>query len=351
MSLLILLLVAMIPKTSKNPYKLGRKSHQHIINLFLFLLISSSIVYYIQHQTPNNIHKTKYAKLNKPLDLSAVVGTKNGECHASPDLLKAGDKGRPKEEWQKPIWFVTLHNSFPDNAHRLLIRNLTLLFNGGKSFYTSMKGKLRHCIGDTETATCAISDLPTKNFQNYSRKYMMYIRNPLTALPYSANMKDVKYHSLEGQMTVDKWRKTRDEWLTKMMEEWIGSIETWRKSPDFDIGLYIVHEDLMDPHKGPDVLREMAKIFREAGFDTIEDGKIPCAWLMSLGADNIQQHHMRGYEYNDYIPGYTKKQKKFIIDKVTAYMAEVGDSDKPLASILKRYIDDIRVNTVLDKSQ
>lgn len=259
--------------------------------------------------------------------------------------------GRPKEEWAKPVWFVALHNSYADSTHRLLVRNLTLLFSGGKSFYSSMRGKLKLCIGDTETAACSIGgELPTKNFENYSKKYVMLIRNPLTVLPYSVNMKNMKYHNLEGQVNVELWRATRDEWLTKMMDEWVESIDKWRKAPDFEIGSYIIHEDLMDPHHGPNALRQMAKVFREAGFNTIEDGKIPCAWLMSLGADNIQQYHIRGYEFNDYIPGYTKKQKKMIIKKLTAFIDEVGDSDKMLVSILKRYIDDIRVNTVLDRS-
>ena len=180
---------------------------------------------------------------------------------------------------------------------------------------------------------------------------MMLIRNPLTVFPYSTNIKNMKYHNLEGQMDIKTWRKTRDEWLTKMIDDWVGTINEWRKMPDFEIGLYVVYEDLMDPHQGPNVLREMAKVFREAGFSTIEDGKIACAWLMSLGADNIQQHHIKGYEFNDYIPGYTKGQKQLIIKKLKAFMDEVGDSDKMLVSILNRYIDDIRVNTVLEKSQ
>ena len=84
----------------------------------------------------------------------------------------------------------------------------------------------------------------------------MVIRNPIrTVLPYSANIKYIKYHGLVGQMTIEKWKEIRAKRLETMMDEWLNQIGDWRKSSNFELGLYIVFEDfLMNPMKGLDVL-------------------------------------------------------------------------------------------------
>ena len=85
----------------------------------------------------------------------------------------------------------------------------------------------------------------------------------------------------------------------------------WRDNSNYDVGLYIVYEDLMDENKGPDVLRRIATITREAGFTiTIEDEDISCAWYNSLGEERVEQYRKNKYDYNDYVPGFTKEQQE-----------------------------------------
>jgi hypothetical protein len=259
---------------------------------------------------------------------------------------------KPKEEWHKSLWFVTAHHTFEGSVHRELIKNITKLKVGGKSFYASIKGSLRHCIGTTETASCSIGDLPTKQFENYQNKYVLVIQNPKTAMPLAANKKAIKYHGIEGQITIESWRSTRKDWFEKMVEDWIKQIKEWRDS-QFDIGMYIVYEDLMDPKRGPEVVRELAKVFKQAGFDTIDDEQIRCAWMTSIGVESIKEYHVNNkYEFGDYIPGYTKKEKQFMVEKLSEYMNNIKSSDNGdgLVKILNRYIDDIQGNAVIDES-
>ena len=255
---------------------------------------------------------------------------------------------RPKDSWAKPIWFAAMHHSFPDDIFRSLIQNLTNMNQGGKSFYVSTRGTLKHCYGVTETAACSIGDVPTKNFDRYQDKYMIFIRNPTTSLPYGANMKSIKYHGLDGQMPIDNWRSTRKEWMEGLIDGWIQHISNWKQT-SYQLGMYIVYEDLYDYHKGPYVLKQMTQLLKEGGFHTIQtDLELQCAWLMSLGKENIVKYNERGYEFDDYIPGFTEEQKQMMIDKLSKYLEDMNGSDVVLESILKGYIKAIENNIVID---
>merc|ERR1711884_182940 len=103
----------------------------------------------------------------------------------------------------------------------------------------------------------------------------MLLRSPRTLLPYAVNMKEKKYHGLEGQYPKDQWKSTRAEWLSKMVEEWIQNLRDWQNAP-YEPALYIVYEDLIDPIKGPKVMKRMAKVLKDNGVETIEDKDIQC---------------------------------------------------------------------------
>lgn len=134
--------------------------HQYVtVSKFLVLFLCASTI--ALHWFKNGIIHFDDAEFNeqkKLLNLSSVVPKESDLC-TSP--LQVSTKVKQKEEWSKSLWFVALHNSFTE--HNELIKNLTLLPNGRKSFYSSIKGSLWHCIGDTETASCVIGALPTKN--------------------------------------------------------------------------------------------------------------------------------------------------------------------------------------------
>lgn len=258
---------------------------------------------------------------------------------------------KPKESWSKPIWFASMHHSMEDHLFKDMIQNLTQMNQGGKSFYASIKGSLRHCISTiSETAACAIGATPTKNFDNYNNKYMIFVRGPRLVFPYVANMKAMKYSGLEGQMKIENWRALRDEYLDGMIDGWIQHITDWKKTK-YTLGMYIVYEDLMDYEKGPGVFKKMANVLNEGGFETVQsDDQIRCAWFMSLGKENIMKYHEKEYDFDEYIPGYKAEQKQTMIAKLTNFMNEIGDSDKELESIVSNYIKDIEDKMVIDES-
>ncbi len=257
---------------------------------------------------------------------------------------------KPKNKWRKPLWFATPHHTLPDKMDRNIVNQLTLLQAGGKSFYFSSPGTLRHCAGNTETATCSVSNAPAPKFKDsFYNKYFMIVRNPMTLLPYSANKKAILYSGLKGQMPIDQWRKIRKEWFGKMMSEWVGAFTDWMNA-GYEVGLYIVYEDLMDGQKGPKVLKEMANVLNEAGFSTVDDKDLPCVWYNGIGAEHIREYHKNSqYEFGDYTPGFSNEEQKLMLEKLEALMADV-EENAPLVTVLKRYIKEIEDNFPFDTS-
>ena len=264
---------------------------------------------------------------------------------------KATHPPRPKQEWRKPLWFIQANHVMPSGIDKNIINQLTQLQGGGKSFYASRKGKLRHCVGTDETATCFVSGVPTYK-DSFYKKTLMLVRNPATLFPFSMNMKGILYHGLEGQTPIEDWRKSRDEWFDKSLNSTINELKSYTDF-EYEVGLYIAYEDLMDVVKGPKVLKEISKVLNEAGFETVEDSHLPCVWYDAVGADNIMNYHKNSnYEYSDYKPGYTKEQQKTMLEKLEAFIKDIdAETNEPLVEIIQRYHNDIKDNLTLDASE
>lgn len=271
-----------------------------------------------------------------PLDLS-----KFSNCTRRPSL-----EPKPKEEWAHAIWIGTPNYSLSESIHKDLINQLTGLANGGKSFYASTK-QLRHCIGTTETATCSVSNAPPENDLFHS-KYMLVLRNPKSLLPFAANSKGNLYHGYTGQTPIEQWRNIRDTWMEKMMSDWVSDIKDWMKT-NYEIGLYIVYEDLFDIQKGPNIVKEIANVLKEGGFEVVDDDDFPCVWYNSIGEEKIQQYHKNKYDFDEYIPGFTEEQQELMTSSINEFIDEVRDNDIKLESILTRYVNNIRTETIIDK--
>lgn len=247
----------------------------------------------------------------------------------------------PKEEWTtKPVWLTQFHHSMPHHLDENLINPLTMTADGAKDFYISKPG-LHKCVGDTETVTCnnihpklpADIDLMYNDF--YS-KYILFIRNPMTAIPSSHNWKLNKFHGLEGQTPEDDWGETRDGWVERMWKQWKKSILEWKASK-YDLGMYLVYEDLMDVRRGPKTLQKMAVLLQEAGFDVVDDeDAINCIWYNGIGKERLEVHKEMGQEYEDYIPGFRENHKTFFIDELNKLIREIKGDDV-LENILLRY--------------
>jgi hypothetical protein len=347
-----------------NPYKKKKKSlRTKILFLIVIGIVFVTFSYYKQSTKTNEKVRKDYiagtttgtissnSDNSTPLDLNTLQQKCSNLPPPTTYILN------PDENWSKPIWFAALFHSFPDKTHKELINQLTNLKQGGKSFYASVKDKLRHCLGITETATCFTGDLPkVQNRDKFYDKYIMVIRNPKTTFPSADNMKNMKYHDLIGQVPIDEWRNVRDTYIEKMMDEWVDKITEWKKT-DYDVGLYLVYEDLLDSVKGPGVVKQIGNLLHESGFEIVNEEQIPCVWYSAVGEAEIKQYQKNKYDYNDYVPGYTKEQQQLMMNRLESLMGDIardgdGDSgggDVELLRILKEYHDDIRDNIIIDE--
>lgn len=249
----------------------------------------------------------------------------------------------PKDEWTtKPIWFPHFHHSMPVHLDEKLVNPITRTVSGAKDFYTSAPG-LHQCVGDTQTVTCnnihpkVDMDIDSQ-YDNFYSKYIMFVRNPMIAIPSSHNSKLNRFHSVVGQTPEDDWQTVRDGWVKPMFVQWKNSIMAWRDSK-YELGMYLIYEDLMDVQRGPKVLKKMAELFDEAGFDAEQDEEaIKCIWYNSIGRENILYHKkMIGHEYHEYIPGFREEHKDFFKKELDKFLKEIKGTDEVLETLLARY--------------
>jgi len=261
-----------------------------------------------------------------------------------------------QSEWKtKPIWLSYFPTSLRVSTHQSMIKQLTGLSQGDKSFYTSSRGTLKHCSGTTETATCSnvhplvdMGENLNKRLDNFYSEYIMAIRNPMTALPSYTNEKQIKYHGETGQMSEESWRNMRDTYMSVLIEDWTAFFRAWIKDSDYNTGMYLVYEDLHNVDKGPKAVKRLRDILHAAGFVVAPEVDVPCIWFNAIGEDQIQQNHETKYEYNDYIPGYTKAQKQLLLTALSTLVDEYGD-DNELKSILESYTNTIKQEIRIDE--
>ena len=111
----------------------------------------------------------------------------------------------------------------------------------------------------------------------------------MTVSPSIANHKDMQSHNLISQTKIDDWRHARDVYIDDM-NGWVDQIVDWRKKNDYDVGLYVVYEDLLDAVHGLNVVRE--------------------------------------YDFNEYISELTKEQKRLILSKLDTLIKAVEEREK-----------------------
>jgi hypothetical protein len=272
----------------------------------------------------------------EPIDFSQFEHCENAKFNVS---QPAG-----AEASTKPIWFTAVPHRISDRLHKTLINTMTGLAAGGKSFIASSRG-LKHCIGHGQTATCLGGIIDPNRFDFYE-KYIIHVRNPMTGFPAGYNLKSMLYRHLDGQNTIDEWRAVRDKYGDGVIEEFSTSISNWNSSK-FDVGMYLVHEDLLDIDKGVETLKKLRSFLIEAGFQVVPEDELSCVWYLSVGKETIDIFHKFGYEYSDYIPGYTEAQKAKFLEDMKEYRKKVG-TDLELVGILDRYISDMETKTVID---
>jgi hypothetical protein len=181
--------------------------------------------------------------------------------------------------------------------------------------------------------------MPDSKADDFSHKYIMIVRNPMTMLPYGYNAKAIKYSGTVGQLPQEEWRRVRDEWFDGMMESWKKLIISW-KSTKYEVGMYFVYEDLFQIETGIETMKAIRLFLQQEGFQVVSEDELGCIWFDAIGKDDLERYRRNGYEYDGYIPGYTMEQK----DKMLNSLREIKDefqNDAELVVILDRYMKDI----------
>jgi len=109
---------------------------------------------------------------------------------------------------------------------------------------------------------------------------------------------------------------------------------------EYTIGVYFPYERLLHPDKGPALLSELSSLLKKATFEVIADEDIPCLWYKSV-------KNKRYYQYDDYLPGYTRDQKDFIVRELEQLISDNAD-DTALVDLLREYITEIQEVTETD---
>ena len=254
----------------------------------------------------------------------------------------------------KPILLTAAPFTFSFGLNKKLIDKLTGTLTGSKYFYTAVRHKIKHCIGHGLTVTCGnehpyieMSGFPKKFYKTFHSKYIMVLRNPMTSFPASFYGKSARYSNTVGQLPEKEWRMSRDIWFGEMVEEWKKMIVTWHKTK-YELGMYIVYDDLFDAAKGPGIMKELRSLVKDAGFNVAPEEDLDCIWYNAVGKANLEKFHTSGFEYDDYIPGYTQEQKVILLQELQTLKIELR-KDERLGRILDRYIQEIMINLRIDE--
>jgi hypothetical protein len=261
----------------------------------------------------------------------------------------------PKSHWTTKPFFLTSYpgsgSSGPTGKGDLLkplIQEVTGL-KGGAKFYHASSKKLKRCKGQDETATCSqghpvIDIQPEKRVNDFQSSVFLLVRDYRMTFPTHMNDKAEAYHGAKELMPEEAWRKSRDQWYKVVFDGWKEHIMTWKNMKEYDIGIYIEYEALMDPDRGPITLKHIAAILQAAGFTVAPETDMPCIWFNA-----VKDEYIRLKEYWKYIPGYTSEQQDYLLQELDKFQQEVSD-DNDLVAILKEYYDDTRDNTRIDKA-
>ena len=184
---------------------------------------------------------------------------------------------------------------------------------------------------------------PDPKKDKFFEKFILVLRNPRTVLPAFSNEKAFKYHGLtQGtQVSEKEWKETRDQWFDNMIKDWSSTIETWKEAKNYQTGMYLTYEDLMDIKKGPSALKKLRSLLVDADFDVIPEDEMSCLWYKSVEKKDVEQYNSFGYEYEEYLPSFTTQQKEKMM-KALKDLIEKYEDDKELLTVLETYLSDIK---------
>jgi hypothetical protein len=256
----------------------------------------------------------------------------------------------------KPVWVVGYPTaggppsagSFGD-VMRGLVAGLTGYTTGAKSFHVS-SGSLKRCRSkdpNDVVVTCGclhpivkLAPPPEARKVDFSESVILLIRNPRTNIPAYHNDKAIKYHGQKGQVMEDDWRRFRDLFLEKALDEWTGLIREW-KATTYKI-TYVDYDQMMSP-SGVAAVERVANVLQQAGFPTAGPDDLECIWYHAV--DPLIRAEA---DFQSYSPTYTALQKDFMVEKLIRFEKEI-ESDEELAALVTSYVKDIRERPMTDR--
>jgi len=305
--------------------------------------------YYDNFTTPGNPTRVKFSSLYLD-DFQHCHNVQQFNVVTSPSSTESTETTATAA---KPIWFITPPNHISENTYRTLINTMTGTSYGGKSYITSIRGQLKHCIGKGPTVTCLASSENSQSanakYETFYDKYIILVRNPMTGFPAGYNLKSQKYRGLQGQNPIQEWRSVRDQWGMTAVKPLKDVLEQWNATR-YRVGMYLVYEDLYRVDRSLQVMKDLRNFLLQAGFRVVSEEDLPCVWYHAIGKETIAQFSSTGYEYGDYVPGYLPQHKKQMLEDMQVFREKVleKDDDSKLVAIIDRYMKDIEENMVMD---
>mmetsp|Transcript_14430 Transcript_14430/g.21163 ORF Transcript_14430/g.21163 Transcript_14430/m.21163 type:complete len:378 (-) Transcript_14430:67-1200(-) len=338
----------------------GKKDARPIMsrNSFLcFILTNFLLLAYVL------FFRTSSSSLQQQSNSSSITGQKQKSIHKKipwDEYENCTIKNRPSSSssTRKPLWAPSYPNTLDDSILKNLISTITGLSTGVKSYYAQRKG-LRKCQSSDVTVLChvvhpIVTTNPLDLTSMFDSQVIYIIRNPTTVFPVHLNYKAIKYHHhpSKTQVAVDSWRKDRDLYFADGLQGWKDQIKEWKVSMKevYNISMFIPFEHLVDATKGPELLKRLTKLLEDFGFPiVVADDDMPCVWYKALGKEILEQIDSHGYEYSDYMPGYTQEHKDLLMKELSSMVEEYKDDDKELLLILQEYMDQVQSDLSLDQ--
>lgn len=275
------------------------------------------------------------------------------------------------EKRVEPMWLPAYPTALP-GEYSALVDVLTGVANGAKNYYRSSPS-LKRCHPkkkqNVDAITCDIvhpivpcnRPSPAAQADNFGKKVLVSMRNPLTAFFSYHQMKAENYHGQKGQVSHEKWVEFRDEWVGKMLDEWKNFIMEWRNMDPYTVAEYMPYENWLDEEKGPQLVESLSRIFKQEGYPVLydfgsENGKkdVGCLWHKHIyePLSKLEKQHA---EEGWYVPDFTQEQLDMLASELEKFASEIKaraiskdekNSERPgdanLIAILKGYENSVR---------
>ncbi|KAL7558612.1 hypothetical protein ACA910_019446 [Epithemia clementina (nom. ined.)] len=318
--------------------------------IFIFLLIQG-----VRGKLGFGLFEKKNEKTADMLAFEALVA-KYENCTTSFSV--------PKQETIPKVFWTP---GFPDSVDEALLRSIASGITGhqapARSFYAA-SGAARQCASSTSlTSLCLVDDdVDPEHHRSYTQTFngqvIVLLRNPKTWFPANNNDKAIRYHQQTGQVSEESWRSFRDSFFQGFMtDRWKPFFRKWDNMTYFKVAMYFPYEHLMDPSRGPILLKQLAFVMQAWGFHTIletrypanetEDDNLACFWYQQIGRQRLEVYQKYHYDYSDFVPGFRTEDRTLMLEVLDSEISNTRNHPE-LTAILKEYYQDVLNNTRID---